>query len=782
MKFNLLFFVRILLRHIWLLISVPILLGSLVFFLTKNQPKVYDSKARIYTAFATGSTIELDNTKFDYSKTNIAYDNLLNLIKSRATLEKVSLKLFAQHILLDSADVRIISRKKYAELMEIVPEDVKALAVRGDLEKTYEKLLAYKDQSHDNFINELINLEHPDYSVGKILEKIGVRRISISDFVDISYQSEDPGICQNTLLILTETFIKANADIKANQSDAVVSYFENQLNKTTGQLNAAEKELLDFNKGNKIMNYYEQTKQLASRRENFELRYQEVQQRYHAAKAVLPELEKKLGTHEKKRLKSKRILNLRDELAKLNYTISMKSLDLSRDSTIQAENARKIVESTKKMNAIKAELRQAIDTVFVVDHDKNGVASSSILGDWLENTITYEGAKAELKILDQKRIEFDELYTWYAPLGATMKKLERKINIEEQEYLSLLHSLGLAKLRQQNVELQSNLKITETPIFPIKPNPSKRILLVIVAAIFGFILVAITVLVLEFLDGNLNTAKRAEEKIGLEVSSIFPVISKKNKKIDFEYLTNKAVNAISKNMILNQFKKNQEGPVVNMVFSTQENEGKSFICEHLVSKLCELGYKILHITYDPYEVEMSHRRDTAISYVVNDQYEIEVIDERYQQAMTEFDIECEVQPIDDNYAQIVYEVTDKLYKISTIEEFDSSRRILDFKFFDFVILELPSIIKNPFPVKLAATIDFSFLVARANRSWSSADANALKVFTEATTGPEPTIILNGVKVLEMETVVGDLPKQRSRFRKWMKKLVQLRFFAKKSIA
>ena len=107
---------------------------------------------------------------------------------------------------------------------------------------------------------------------------------------------------------------------------------------------------------------------------------------------------------------------------------------------------------------------------------------------------------------------------------------------------------------------------------------------------------------------------------------------------------------------------------------------------------------------------------------------------------------------------------------------------MDFSAFDFVILEIPGIIKNPFPVKLAATMDYTFLVARANRAWSEADKNALALFKEATTGPEPTIILNGVKVLEMETVVGDLPKKRSTIRQWVKQLVQLRFFTKKSIA
>jgi hypothetical protein len=324
-----------------------------------------------------------------------------------------------------------------------------------------------------------------------------------------------------------------------------------------------------------------------------------------------------------------------------------------------------------------------------------------------------------------------------------MKRLERKIDIAEREYLSLLHSLGLAKLKQQNVELKSNIKLTEVPYYPINPKPSKRMMLVAVAGIVGFLLVVIVIFLLEFLDSNINTAARAEDKIELSVSSIFPVINLEDKGIDYGFIQNKAVNAISRNVLLNQYKKSDmEKPVVNMLFSTQENEGKSFICKNLITKLCELDYKVLHITYD----------------------------------VQDLGIQSEY------YQKIIYPVNDRLYKISEIHEFDSGDSIQDYCLFDFVVLEIPGIIKNPFPVKLASTMDYTFLVTRANRAWSEADKNALRLFNEATTGPEPTIILNGVKVLEMETVLGELPKKRSLFRKFMKQVVQFRFFNKRSIA
>ncbi|MRX66305.1 GumC family protein [Maribacter luteus] len=743
MKFNLLFFIRLLLRHIGLLVGVPILLGVMVFLLTQNQPKVFSSKARVYTGISSGSGIDLENTKIDYRGTGIAYGNLLNLIKSRSTLEIVGLKLFAQHMALDSADNRVISVKNYEELVETVPDEVKALVVKGNPSATYDNFVELKNSDNQNYIYELVNLDHPIYSIEKISGKIGLNRVPSSDFIDIAYESEDPAICQNALLILCDVFVRLNTEMGVNQSDVVVKYFEGQLGESTEHLRDAEDDLLQFNKKHNIINYYEQTKHIAGEKEEFEIKFFQVQREFSGAKAVLEVLESKLQTHDKKRIASQKIIDLRKELSTKNFDLAMLRMNLERDSTSMKKNAISILEAEKNIKEIENQLNAQVDTIYNTDYDTKGVASSSILSDWLQKTIEYEDAKAQLKVMEKKKLEFEKLYQVFSPLGATMKRLERKIDIAEREYLSLLHSLGLAKLRQQNVQLKSNIKLTEAPFFPINPKPSKRILLVIVAALAGFIVVTLTILILEFLDGNLNTAKRAEEKIGLEVSSIFPVIKNNDKNIDYEYIKNKAVTAISRNIILNQFKKNEdEKPVVNMLFSTQEDEGKTFICQNLIANLCELDYSILHVTYDTTDLVIDHPK----------------------------------------YSKVTYPISDRLFRISSIGEFDVENTIPDYNIFDFVILEIPSIIKNPFPVKLASTMDYTFLVTRANRAWTESDKNALRLFNEATTGPEPTIILNGVKVLEMETVIGELPKKRSIIRRWVKQLVQFRFFTKKSVA
>ena len=716
---------------------------ALVFYLTKEQPKKYTSKTKIYTGIASGSSIEvLENQRFDFFATNTAFDNLINIIKARNTIENVGLELFTQHMLLDEPDSKIISPEKYHNLMEIVPDSIKKLVVKGDHQKTLAKFLKAKESGHTNFIYKLINLKHPDYSADNILGKITVRRISNSDLLEIGYESEDPGICQNTLIILSNVFVRLYSEMKVNQSDAVVKYFNEQLVVSSNRLAEAEDELLEFNRSNNIINYYEQTKHIASQKEHFEMEFQTVQMRHESTKSISLVLESKMSSRQKLRVASEDVLDSRNKISEINMQIAMKSLDLRMDSLQSVIAGKELAELQLQAIKLNDKLRQALDTLYWVDNDIDGLPTTSILEDWLKNIIEYEGTKAQLEVLNKKRLEFIELYEIFAPLGATMKRLERKIDVAEKEYLSLLHSLSLAKLKQQNIELTSNLKMIDIPYFPIMPEPSKRKILVAISGIMGFILVAFFILLLEFLDVNIKSVSRAEDKMGLEVAAIFPKIDSRNKKIDQNYLKTKAIDNIVRHVVFsNEFKeKKLKGPALNIFISTQKEEGKSFICSLLAKTLISLDYKVLFLTHS--ELQAGEKLD---------------------------------------YDTAVYPVTEKFYRIDEIEQLNEELGKEKQAQYDYIFLEIPDLISHAYPVKLFKKAEHIYLVSRANRPWSEADKNVLKSFMEITKEPVPVVLLNGVEIIEMETFIGDLPRKRSIIRRFVKNIIRLRFFSKSKV-
>jgi len=66
------------------------------------------------------------------------------------------------------------------------------------------------------------------------------------------------------------------------------------------------------------------------------------------------------------------------------------------------------------------------------------------------------------------------------------------------------------------------------------------------------------------------------------------------------------------------------------------------------------------------------------------------------------------------------------------------------------------------------------LVCRSNRTWTEADQSALDVLMKLTTH-QTHYMLNGVKLQVVESVLGELPKNRSVLRRMLKNFFRFQF-------
>lgn len=716
----------------------PVILFVIIFVLTKDEPKVYTSYTNIYTGIATGANLmSLESSKVDRLGTITAFDNLINIIKSRGAAEEVGLRLFTYHMLLDKPDPDRISKESFVKLMGIVPKDVKKLVVKGDFEKTYAAFIDYKNKNFENFIYELIYLNHPDYSYEKILSNLKVRRISSSDMIELSYKSDDPGICQQTLEIFNEVFINKYSDVKLIQSDAILKYFRDQLDDAQLKLDEAEDQLLDFNKKNNIINYYEQSEHITIQKERFAAFYNELKMEHKAAVAVLSVLENKLSVQQQKELNNSDIIGLRNKIANLNIQISIKDYQAELDTI----NRKKILDEIADMNiesfSLQETLRKSINRAYFIDNTVEGIASSNVLDQWLDNVVIYESTRAKLLVGEEKIQEFNQLVKEYAPKGATMKRLERKIDIAEQEYLSILRSLNVAKLKQQNLELNANLKVSETPNYPLKSEPSKRKILLLIGLVLGFMIPAFVIIVFDYLNQNIRTVFNAENLIKLPVVSAYPNMVQKSKTKNYVEIGRLSVNKLFQSVLNLSNSLRTDEPLKVLIYSVQDNEGKTTLGTKLAQRLSANGYKSLFVNHE--EVSGDPVFDCQ-KYEVNSEF-----------------IACK-------------SIAD-LYR-NNIED-ESKYRV--------VLLELPSIGLNNYPVNLFNDADLALLTVRANRAWNAADKDSLEKLSELTQNLKQGVLLNGVEISEMEKVIGELPGKRSLIRRFIKRLFSFQLHSKKTI-
>ncbi len=783
-------FIKLILKHKVAFIVIPVFVGIIAVLLTINPKLSYSSQTKLYTGLATGSSIEMDKS-FNYFATNIAFDNLITIINSRETQEEVAIRLLSQHLLLSKPNSKFISDKTFEDLKADIPKEIyryvikshgqsnttpsDSLAVntvpdkvsRADYEQTVANLMNLMKSNNTNFVYSLLNFEHPYYSL-EAISKIKATRIANSDLVELSYETEDPGICQQTLAIFNEVCIRKYKNLKESGSDDVIKYFETQLNQSANKLKNIEDVLLKFNQENGIINYYEQSKAVANVKEDMDVEYSKKRAELAGSEASAKKLQQKLEIQELVQEKSNRLLENKKSLGELNYEIVMREA--------KADNAEKStkLEALKKQAAqLQNEIKSSVSKLYSFQNSVEGVPTAKILPEWVDHVVETENLKAKLKVMDKRNEEFEQQYAKYAPAGANLKKIERQINEAEQEYLEILHGLNLAKLKFQDTQLSSNLKAVDPPYFPLKPIPSKRKIIVIALVFLSIILLLGSILLMEFFDNTLKNISRAEDQLKIPALGMLSKVFKTNNEIDLVSIQDRLVELAIQN--LNRTLKTQQTagkPQVITLLSTQKNEGKTVIAANLAKKLKYAGKSVVVLNHsDDCKPVTGSKKFPLLSRILG-----------YEDPRIDYDHPFLANPNTylDSGAYLKYEVDRSFYSAKNCNELTIKASSIPEKNLDYVIIELPNILDTNYPADLIMASDLVVLVCRSNRLWSKADDNLLNNIKELANS-KLQFIINGVALDEVESLLGELPKKRSKARSKIKNILRFQFHLKNHI-
>jgi len=371
-----------------------------------------------------------------------------------------------------------------------------------------------------------------------------------------------------------------------------------------------------------------------------------------------------------------------------------------------------------------------------------GAELDNVLEKWLLNIITMEETQAKLKIAKERMDSFDKVYSEFAPLGSNMKKLEREIYIKKEDYLQNLHSLNMAILHQQSLMMSTDLTIIDEPIYPTDPDPSKRLMLVAVAFIAGITFSTGFVLALAYFDRSLKSPTQAAREIGLEILGALPRFpaSPGKSKFDLPYLQERSIGLMLQQLYMDlNIKEEQERPLRVLLLSMRKKEGKTFLGRMMVDRLREYGKKVLYLS----------PKDSGSEELLQHQ-------------------EDRLYPLDKN----LYSARSEETLLPDMPE--------DWEKTDFIFTELPALLEHSFPVDILKRADYILLLCRANRIWIHADRKMLAKIKEIDSLPIG-LVLNGVEMYYLESTLGDVPRKRGFFRKFLKRLFTLDFYSKNTL-
>lgn len=675
------------------------IITALVAYFSQFLEKKYTVTTSIYTGITSNTGLN-DETRPDWQAVNNTYDNLVNLTKSRGTLENVSLKLLALNLMHGDPEIDnlYITANNYKKLIASVPEEILLLVDTTSLDKTVNLFKEYKYSDSRNYLHELFNGSSAFYSYNA-LSSIIIRRQGNSDLIEIAYTSTDPGITWNTVKLVSEELKYSYNNLRYQTANDIVKYYEEELKKLRVQLNKQENELTDYNVKNSVINYIEQTKAIAHSFADFENRYEETRRNYESSSSIIKNLEQYMDIRTKLVKSNEEFINTLAEVSRISGKIT----------EIETFTSDEMLSKDQELVKYREELRDAEKKIGLITNNinsykesKEGLAIEGLVQEWLNQTLIQAKAQADLKVLNERKNDFADQYKNYSPIGTRINQQEREIHVTEQSYLEVLHALNMAKMKQKNLQLtSSNLNTISDASYPLFSDKGKRFLLVIAAFIGSIIFIIGLNLVIELLDRTLRDAERARRLTGMNILGAFTGRNSQLKYRGFVKTCNRISAAYACNRLTPYIKKG-DTLCIN-ILSLEEKEGKTFISRYFQESWEELGFNVKYLRVG---------QDIPIDASL---FMAEHIDKH---------IQLESRP-------------------------------------DILIVEYPSIQQYGVPSHLLGSSQVNLLVANACRVWKNSDTELVKYLRDITEGTALYLYLNNATREAVEDFTGQLPPQTS---------------------
>lgn len=590
------YFVRFLYKIRWYLVILPIIALVVAWFLTRNMERIYDANTTIYTGMITGYNLEGSGAVGGNPQTNIA--NLMLIITTDNTIHEVSLRLFARCMMYGNPNKNnnYISAEHFRQLNASVPPEVKALINRNSESATYANLKAYEKPSQDNYLFGILNY-HPYFSINSITSRLKVLQLPESDIIDIAYSANDAGIAYNTLDILNDVFARQYQAIRFGETGNVIKFFEREVHRLWRILTNAEDDLIRYNISKRIINYGEQTKQVAAleaQQQNF--RNDQLMNRT-TSKALLDYLERQLGNRAQIIRSNKEFTSQVRDISRIQSRISNLRLMSSEDGGNNNEAQEELAKAQRDLQRATGRVNQLTKDIEASTYStETGVKANDMLSRWLEQLLLLEKTKAEESATNIMKDNLDRQYLYYAPIGATLDRKGRHISFIEANYMEMLKALNAARLRQKNLQMSTaTLRVLNPPMFPLNAQPTNRIMILLGAFMLTFLLTTLYFLIIELLDRTLRDRMRSERITKVPVMGCFPKESNLRYRRFNKTIADMAVKQLSK-ALLPHFSEGQQN-VLNLL-STDSGNGKSYLAQELENYWISIGLQVRRLTYD----------------------------------------------------------------------------------------------------------------------------------------------------------------------------------------
>ncbi|WP_373530608.1 GumC family protein [Nostoc sp.] len=595
---------------------------------------------------------------------------------------------------------------------------------------------------------QLKNKEGNPRNVKALQQSLVLKIIGGTDVLRITYTSLDPEEAASVVNTVMNIYLEN--DILTNRSEAAATrqFLAKQLPKTQAAVDNAEVALRIFKQKYRIADLPEETRSAVSIIGDLDKEINSVQAQLDEVNAQTNELRQKVDLNSQNAIA---VSALSQSPAVQGVLTQLQDIDrqlATERSRFQDDNPIIVNLEARKANLrtlLQQQISQTVGNQTQLPQSllQIGELRQNLIQSFLQSEIQRFGLTKRLSSLYNSRSSYEQRVKILPQLAQNERELQRKIDVAESTYQTLLKKVQELQL-VENINTASSRIIAQASV-PSRSVSGKKAIVLVIGVTFGLFLATTTVLLLAMRDRSLKTLKEIREVFGYTLLGIVPLSVKKvrSRYSDVESttqtiavrdtphsLTSEMYRMIQANL---KFLSSDKVLKTIVVTSAVPKEGKSTVSANLAAAIAQLGRKVLLIDADMRVPSQHHlwqlTNAVGLSEVLVGQ--------------AEFDIA--VSKVMDNLDVLTAGVTppnplallDSKRMASLIENFSSQYN------YDFVIIDAPPLLLAADALTLSQMTDGILLVARPGVIDSNS-ANAAQEMLERSNYNVLGLVVNGI--------------------------------------
>ncbi len=565
------------LRRWWVIALVTVISTATAVFLTQFLKDSYKSTAQLATGFTTKNSLSFMETSMSFRDVETNFNNLIHQFRSPQTLY-----LLAYRLILHDLEEKPFHQPEESPFKSSIDKTLAIDQFKDKLD-SMKTLSAYNQD--DRYLDSLLHIY--GYDVDKIRESLKIWRIGDTDYISIEYYSDSPLLSAFAVNTLIREFLRYYRYTLYQQSKENIAFYNKLVVEMKNRLDDLQTQYNYIKKQNQIIDFSTASESKLGHLTSLEANKEELESRVNALKLSLRDLDSRISSLSSKssqNIENTRLLRLKNLITKLNEQyinsgMSDKNL-LDSINSLRKEYAYEItrIQNTQLSGVDLEMLKQLQNKRFDLETELK-IAQSNL-------------ARIN-KRLNEAKFNVSSL----AGKESKIRALEDEIELTRQEYLSLKDKLN--DIKNQALVMGNNLRQTQFGQPAVEPEPSKKIMLVILGFLAGFFVSTFALIGLELFDLSLKDPDKFQNMVQLPLLGILTKVSLKN--YDFPLIFS---NVNSKNQQYEYFRQSlrkirfeidKKGHKIILVNSTENKEGKTFFILALAFSFNLINKKILII-------------------------------------------------------------------------------------------------------------------------------------------------------------------------------------------